>query len=175
MKFLTLFLIIVCGLSSYSQKRVKQRNTDDVYAISSKNSSDSEIEYEAPKKAWKIIVKNNLTADENFTLVGQTLADNDFVIDKKDKEFYTIKTVPKEVRKRRSDVYFLTFSIKNNSIAITGQFNTNISLNLGYIQSESSYSKITNKGMSDSSYKNSFNAMHSFAFLLGKDLEYVTE
>ncbi len=35
---------------------------------------------EVPNKTFKIIVINNLTADENFQLVGRTLIDNDYQI-----------------------------------------------------------------------------------------------
>ena len=142
---------------------------DDVYGPPEKEGTN-----QAPKKAWKILIKNNLTADENFTLVGRTLADNDFTIEAKDKEFYTIKTAPREVGKI-SGRYFLSFSIRDKTISVTGQGTVDISLDLGGVKAESAFGKIQNRGMQGLFDKIAFNRMQEFAMLLGKDVEYVVD
>ncbi|MCX7100083.1 MAG: hypothetical protein NTX38_00945, partial [Methylobacter sp.] len=53
---------------------------DDVYGPTEKK-SDPKSTFQAPKGTWKISIKNDLSVDENFTLVGRTLADNDFIIE----------------------------------------------------------------------------------------------
>lgn len=129
---------------------------------------------EAPKKAWKIVIKNTLTADENFALVGRTLADNDYTIESKDKEFFTIKTGPREVGKI-SGRYFLSFSIRDKAIAVTGQTNCDVSISIYGAKSESSFEKISNRGARVSYMGYAFNHMNEFALKLGSDVQYITE
>lgn len=158
-KSLIIFLMIVCNFSAFAEGKIK----------------DNDKEISAPKKTWKILVKNNLSADDNFALVGRTLAENDFTIDKKDKEFYTIKTANKEIGKSISGTYFLTFIIKSNTIAVTGQYNTGLSLDFGSVRSENEFEKIRNIGGRGSWPQKSFMKMHDFALLLGSQVEYITE
>jgi len=142
---------------------------DDVYYSDEKKTDTNAI----PKKAWKILIKNNLTADENFALVGRTLAENDFTIDTKDKEFFTIKSGTKDVGKV-SGRYFFTFSVRDNVISVTGQTNSDVSLSFGYAKSESSFEKIANRGAKLSYIGISFARMNEFALKLGPTVEYIT-
>lgn len=129
------------------------------------------IAQEIPKKAYKIIIKNTLTADENFNLVGRTLADNDFTIESKDKEFGMIKTGIKP-NGRFSQTFFYTFAIKQNEIAISGQWSVNASMNFGGATAENSFWKIE---YTNGEFKRVFNSMNTFALKLGSDLKYITE
>jgi len=130
------------------------------FSFSQSNSIDN-----PPKKTWKILIKNNKSAEENFTLIGNTIIENDFSIEKKDKEFLSIQTSPKSLQKLNA-LYYFNFTFKDRLIILTGMSKVNISMNFGGITSESSYDKIINKGMKGSVYKESFNEMLKFAKLV---------
>ncbi|WP_281631226.1 hypothetical protein [Flavobacterium luteolum] len=128
-----------------------------------------------PKKTWKILIKNDKSAEENFTLVGRTILENDFQIEKKDNDFLSIQTSPKNLEKLNA-IYYLNFVIKDSLIILTGMSKLNISINLGGITSESSYEKIINRGMRGSVFKESFNEMLKFSTLFPKsEYEFVIE
>ena len=162
MKSILTLMFILVSMSLTAQ--------DDVYGPTEKKGTN-----QVPKKAWKILVKNNLTADENFTLVGRTLADNDYTIEVKDKEFYTIKTTPRDLAKI-SGRYFLSFSIRDKVISVTGQAILDMSISFGSgVKSEAAFGKIQNRGMLGSFDKIAFTRMQEFALLLGKEVEYVVD
>ena len=48
-----------------------------------------------PKKTWKILIKNSNSKEVNYKLIGQTIIDNDFSIEKKDVDYLTMETTPK--------------------------------------------------------------------------------
>jgi len=145
-----------------------------IFFISQISLSQSTSIENPSKKTWKILIKNNKSAEENFTLVGKTILENDFSIDKKDKEFLSIQTTPKSLEKLNA-TYYLNFAFKDSIIILTGMTKINISINLGGVTSESSYDKIINKGMSGSVNKESFNAMLKFAKLIPESqYEFVT-
>lgn len=130
---------------------------------------------EIPKRAWKIVIKNTLSADENFSLIGRTLADNDYIIESKDKEFGTIKTGIRSAPGNGSGRYFFTFSAREGAIAITGQTNSDISINLGGVRAESAFEKISNRGSKRSYMMKAFVLMNEFALKLGSNQEYITD
>ena len=74
------------------------------------------------------------------------IIDNDFLIEKKDKDFFLIQTSPRTLKKLNA-YYYLNFIAKDNLIILTGMSKTNLSLIIGGNTSESSYDKIINKGM----------------------------
>jgi hypothetical protein len=151
MKNLILLLIIASSLSLFAKDKPKDKE-----------------EIQIPKQAWKIIIKNKLSSDDNFGLVGKTLRENNFTIETKDKE--SIKSGAHLIG-RTSSIYYLYFSIKEGSIAISGQFNDNISGG----DNVSKYYRILNKGIRGSSVKNAFLAMNNFALQLGGAIEYITD
>ncbi len=151
MKNLILLLLIACNLCAFSEPK------------------------EVPHKTYKIIVKNNLSADENFALAGRTLIDNDYTIAIKDKDFYTIKTAKRELYKSRMGSYFLNFSIKDHSISVTGECFADLTLNFGGVRTENSSFKICYKGMNGSLEKDAFIRMADFAKKMGTEFECVTE
>ncbi|POY34634.1 hypothetical protein C3K47_19290 [Solitalea longa] len=108
-------------------------------------------------------------------MIGKKLIDNDFSIEKKDKDFFTIQSSPKNLEKL--DVsYYLSFVVKDSTIILTGMSKMNININFGAVTTESSYDKIINKGMNGSPNKESFNAMLKFAKLFSEsDYEFITE
>ncbi|SFD08297.1 MULTISPECIES: hypothetical protein [Flavobacterium] len=128
-----------------------------------------------PKRTWKILIKNGKSAEENFTLVGKTILENDFQIEKKDKEFLSIQTSPKNLKKLNA-LYYLNFLVKDSLIILTGMSKINLSLNYGGVTSESSYDKIINQGMRGSVAKESFNEMWKFAGLIPKsEYQFITD
>ena len=171
MKNVILFLIVLCSFSAFAQKDKKPKYDNDGYVTDEKEG----IDLQAPKKTWKIIVHNNLSADANFTLVGRTLIDNNYTIQIKDKEFYSIQTAPTDVSKKLPGSHFLIFSIKDSTIAVTGKFILNMSIGLYGAKTEPGYSKISNFGMKGSIAKESFLKMYSFGKLLGNNLTYISE
>jgi len=162
MKSILTFVLILVSVSLFAQ--------DDVYGPAEKKSDGPQV----PKKTWKILIKTSLSADENFTLVGRTLADNDLQIETKDKEFYTIKTAPQEVGKAMGR-YFLNFSIRDKVIAVTGQANADISITVYGVKQETQFEKIINKGSRSSCMSLAFIKMNDFAQKLGNDVEYIVD
>lgn len=162
MKTFFALMIVFFVFSGYAQKPVqKEKAQDDAYYDSADN-KDSKSGNLAPKKTYEIVVKNELTADQNFTLVGQTLADNDFVIDVKDKEFKTIKTASKNLDNTARGLR-LIFSIRDHEISITGQ---------GTV---ASFSQPVIMGQGGSFIQKCFAKMQEFAMKLGSNLEYITD
>lgn len=128
-----------------------------------------------PKKTWKILIRNDKSSEENFTLVGKTIVENDFQIEKKDKEFLSIQTSAKNLEKLNA-LYYFNLLMKDSLIILTGMSKINLTLNYGGVTSESSYDKIINKGMSGSIARESFNEMWKFALLIPKsEYEFITD
>ena len=157
-KIAILLLIIMCSFLLYAKE----------------NPKDSGKENQAPNKTWKIIVNNNLPADENFKLIDNVLEKNAIIVNAK--ESNTMKISTKNNFRDKIVTYLLTLSIKDNAIDISGKYSTNISVGPIYDEkSDKSFSKISNRGMKGSVKQETFYKMQSFALLLGKNLEYVAE
>lgn len=129
---------------------------------------------EIPKKAYKIIIKNSLSAEENFNLAGKTLIDNDYIIENKDKDFGTIKTGKKEIFKSRVGSFVINISVKENSISLTGQWSADIELNFGGAKSTNELYKLEYKGLPGDTRLAAFKKMNEFALKLGTDIQYIT-
>jgi hypothetical protein len=128
-----------------------------------------------PKKTWKILIKNSNNKEVNFQLIGQTIIDNDFSIEKKDVDYLTMETTPK-VTERETSTYYLKFIAKDNLIILTGMGKSRINVSFANIEDE--YSKIKNVGMNGSIAKDQFNAMLNFAKLFsenGNTFEFIVE
>ncbi len=129
---------------------------------------------EPPKGTYKIIIKNNLTKDDNFLKVGQTLIENDFQIANKDKEFYTIGSGKKHINKSDCDCS-LDFVIKDSCIIVTGKVYSPLGAQSGMFTYKVDFFRIENKGIKSSGYRESFTEMLNIAKLLGGELEYITD
>lgn len=119
-------------------------------------SSISLFSQEIPKGANKIIGKITLKKEDIFILVGQALIDNGFQIDKKDKDFYTIDSAPKDVK---GNSVIINCIIKDSLLIFTGKMNINISTTIGMVTNTSQYSKIEFKGFKNAPLKLSFMEM----------------
>jgi hypothetical protein len=84
------------------------------------------------KTASKIILTNDLTADDNFNLAGTALVDIDFYISQKDKDFHTLesKTILNEVPGGRDFFQVILITAKNNSIIFTTRYKSKTSLKM---------------------------------------------
>lgn len=126
-----------------------------------------------PKKTWKILIKNSNDKDLNYKLIGQTLVDNDYSIEKKDSDFLTLETSPRVTDGKMSS-YFLKFIAKDNLIVLTGMARSRINVNLGNIDEE--FMKITNIGMKGSISKDQFNSMLKSSKLFTEcEYEYIND
>lgn len=126
-----------------------------------------------PKKTWKILIKNSNNKEVNYKLIGQTIIDNDFSIEKKDVDYLTIETTPK-VTEGQTSLFYLKFIAKDNLIILTGEAKSRINAN--FTGTDEEYSKIKNIGMNGSIAKDQFNSMLSFAKLfLNSEFEFITE
>lgn len=122
---------------------------------------------QAPKGASKIIVNNTKSAADNFLLVKQQLAENSIGIAQQDKDVFQIVT------NTINGKYIYVIFCKDNAIQITGTYTTGYDVHLGFgIIDKDEASKITNRGMSGSIIKRSFQSMESFAKALGTNITY---
>ena len=166
MKTLVTLMIVLFSMTLTAQ--------DDVYGPIEKK-SDAKNSPIGPKKTWKIVVKNDLSADENFNLVGRTLIENDYLIENKDKDFYTIKTTPSATDGNKAIIHFLYFVIKDKSIVVTGKSLVDVSFAISGVRRDDAFDKISNIGMKGSPARITYFAMHSFALKLGSDIEYIND
>ena len=128
------------------------------------------LKFEIPARTYKIIVRDTLSTEDNFEMVGRTLSENGFTIEAKDKEFYTIKSGNQEFGS--GNTYFMNFALKKNEIIITGQFKINLTLQMYGVRSVDEFNKI----IYTSGYpKKAFLKMNEFALKLGSFLEYYGE
>jgi len=126
-----------------------------------------------PKKTWKIFIKNSNSKEANYKLIGQTIINNDFSIEKKDAEYLTTETTPK-VTEGETSIFYLKFIAKDNLIILTGEAKSRINANFAGAYEE--YSKIKNVGMNGSIAKDQFNSMLNFAKLfLNSEFEFIAE
>lgn len=128
-----------------------------------------------PKKTWKILIKNSNSKEDNYKLIGQTLIDNDFSIEKRDIDYLTLETTPKATDDNTSS-YYLKFVAKNNLIVLTGMGKSLLTMSIGGININNEYSKIRNIGMRGSVVKEQFNSMLNFAKLfIDSEFEFIAE
>jgi hypothetical protein len=128
-----------------------------------------------PKKTWKILIKNSNSKEDNYKLIGQTLIDNDFSIEKRDIDYLTLETTPKATDDNTSS-YYLKFVAKDNLIVLTGMGKSLLTMSIGVININNEYSKIRNIGMRGSVVKEQFNSMlNSAKLFLDSEFEFITE
>jgi hypothetical protein len=160
-KVITLFLLIVMGsLSVYAKEKPK----------------DLAKEMNVPKQTWKIVVKNNLSVDQNIALVDTALVNEFLFIRAKDKTGNILKVATKANFKKFVVTYLFTLEIKDHAITVTGKYSKNLLLALNYDEkAEASFSKISYRGFKGAMPQATFTKMLSFSRLLGKDFEYVKD
>jgi hypothetical protein len=123
---------------------------------------------EIPKNSDKIIVINQLSAEQNFIRAKQALGDRDIEIASQDREIFQIKTA--HIRSTDNGGYSFLINCREGKVSITGTWGGNIGLNIGGITQGPSTYKIQYKG----AQKYFFNKMQEFAKELGTQIEYQT-
>lgn len=107
-----------------------------------------------PPKTNQIELLTELSFEENFTLVGKILVENDFELDQVQKEFGYITTIPKKHARADLTMKFKAV-VKPGKVIMSGEFLMPV---LG-----ESYSKIQNKGMKGSPLKVTFEELVKIA------------
>ena len=120
---------------------------------------------EIPKGSDKIVVNNTRSAEDNFKLAKQLLADDDIEILSQDKDIFQIITGGVRISNDAKFSYLI--NCREGKVTITGTWGTTIGLNMGGITSSPSTYAVTYKG----GQKELFNRMDTFAKQLG-DLQY---
>lgn len=92
------------------------------------------------KNSDRIIIRNNLSADENFNLIKKSLSENEIEIASQDTEAKQIKSgvIPLENSLGSNANYYLLFFAKDNQLSIRGYFKSGISAG-GFITLEDGY------------------------------------
>lgn len=162
--------MIVLGLFMLSN--VQAQLADKVSENS--NVTQPEIDLKAiPKGAWKLVIHNNKSKEENYQLMGETIMEEDYMIDKAIRDFYVIRTFPQGHKKMGED-YILNFVARDSTIVLTGLI---ITIDSDDAISLDEYSRIENKGMNGSPHRDCFREMVRVARILagGGEIEYVIE
>lgn len=121
------------------------------------------------KGADKIIIKNARLASDNFLSVKLIFAEKGIEITSQDKDVFQMKTVVTPITKYGAGSYYIVFC-KDNSIQITGYFNTGLELNT-LVKDTDPFKQIVNRkgGLWGEAWK----AMNNLALLFGQDIQYV--
>lgn len=124
-----------------------------------------------PKGTWKLIIHTNKTKEENYQLMGETILEENYLIEEAIRDFYTIRTFPQGKRQMDRD-YILNLVAKDSTILLTGLM-INPFVDNGV--SMPNYSKIENRGMNNAPLKESFREMVRIARILTGEgeIEYI--
>lgn len=149
-----LFAFILVNISNAQER-------DDLYYTPG-NKKQNAVKKTIPKRVNKILIHNSFNRAENFQLIGEILVENNYQIDKADKEFWTISTIPKTHEKRTLN-YIFYFAAKDSVIAISGTFKTLIGNLFINPDNPCNFTTIVNIGMKGSPLIDSFSKMVKFA------------
>jgi hypothetical protein len=168
-------IILILFLNFISFGIIHSQNKDNKYD-SPKNAKQTSDIKAIPRGTSKIKIYNNLNKKENFQLIGETLIDNNFQIDKSNEDFLTISSIPKAHEKLNIS-YILNFIAKGSLIIVTGTFTTNIKISFSNVETGFGNLQIVNKGMIGSPTKEAFLKMYLTAtkFANQKRLEFLVE
>jgi len=141
MKTLTLLLLLLFPLAGFTQNEI-------------------------PKNSDKIIVSNDKTAQDNFIIAKQALADADIEILGQDRDVFQIKTG--KIIFNESVSYSYLINCRDGKISITGTWTNNVNFNSVMITRQGFTYPIQYKAKQ----KVLFNKMNDFAKQLGEKLDY---
>lgn len=133
-----------------------------------------EIDLDAiPKGAWKLVIHTHKTREENYQMMGETILEENYLIEKAFRDFHTLRTFPQGKRKMDRD-YILNMVAKDSVIVLTGLM-INPFMDNG--ASSFNHAKIENRGMNDAPLKACFREMVRLARVMagGGEIEYVSE
>lgn len=115
-----------------------------------------------PKGSTKIIVSNTFSAKENFDKIIKALMDNDYFIEAKDADLFTVKTQPKKPIKGHG-LYYMNLRAIDNEIHVSGLWKSGIELSMYGVNSTDSYAQVVKRG---GAFVPIFESMDSFATFL---------
>jgi len=124
-------------------------------------------QFDIPKGADKIVIKNDRTAQQNFLLSKQILADNSIEIDKQDGDIHQVKSG--KVKLNNYAYYIMLISSKDSLISITGTWANTITVQTSSLSLPPTAYTVRNKG----SDKIVFTKMDDFATKFGGKKEYL--
>lgn len=119
-----------------------------------------------PRGAYKIIVRNSKSKDENFLKVYQILLTNGYLIDTKDKERYIIESAKKRLEEENYN-YWFNFEIEDSAIIVTGKLADSY---MPRTLSKTVYWLIENKGSNGCALRETFDEMLFLSKRLGHDI-----
>lgn len=92
------------------------------------------------KDCDRIIIKNDLSAEENFMLIKKTLSENEIEIASQDSESKQLKSgiIPLENRLGSKANYYMLFFVKEGRVSIKGFYKSGLSSG-GFITLEDGY------------------------------------
>lgn len=168
MKYMLCLIAFSLGMLSNLQAQVTGTIADNVKV------SPPETDLDAiPKRTWKLVIHTNLSKEENYQLMGETLLEQDYMIEKTISEFHLIRTFPQGYKKLGLD-YILNLVARDSVVVLTGLM---INSETDKVVSLPDYSRIENRGMNGSPLRESFHEMVRLARILadGGEIEYVSE
>lgn len=168
MKNILCLIVLGLGMISSIQTQAKCHVSDTAKV------SQPEIDLDAiPKRTWKLVIHTNKSKEENYQLMGETLIEENYMIDKAIRDFYIIKTFPQGYKKLGTD-YILNLVARDSAIVLTGLI---INSEADNVVSLPDYSKIENRGLNGSPLRESFNEMVRMASKMAGEgeIEYVSK
>lgn len=117
----------------------------------------------AVKKANTIIISNDFSLQNNIKQVTEILFESGYGVHNSDMDAGIISTTEKSFKNGSVKLNIL---VRDQKITIRGDFKTNISLDLGGVIEEDSWTMIQNSGGKNSPYRNAWDSMNNFALLL---------
>lgn len=162
--------IIGLGLLMFSnlQAQVTGQSADNIKVTQPEIDLDN-----IPKGAWKLIIHTDKSQEENYLRMGETVMDENYVIEEAIRDFHTIRTFPQGKKQMDRD-YILNLAAKDAVIVLTGLMINPYTVN---DTATPDYARIENRGMNDAPLKSCFREMVRLARLLaeGGEIEYVSE
>lgn len=117
------------------------------------------------KGANAIIITNNLNAGENFKIAIEKILDLGLLVDRKDNEFYTVTTKPRNMDNCSTRVFF-SIRCKDGKVIITGFHQ--------FMETRADeWDPIVNRGMKGSIFNKTWIALCNFSSLFSGDREYI--
>jgi hypothetical protein len=121
------------------------------------------------KGATKIIVKNSLSAEDNYKLAIKTFMDNEYSIDSKDNELFFFKTQVQKIPKSTYSNFF-NVKTKEGEIVIEGRFKTGITVMVYGVQDQDEFEPTMYRSLAG--YKLAFKSMENAAKIFSMPLIY---
>ena len=138
-------ILSLIAISLISNFICSGQENDDLYYSPTESNAKLNLKT-IPKGTWKILIHTNKNKEDNYQLIGETLIEENFQIDKANKDFFTISTVSK-AHDRLNFSYILNFVAKDSLIILTGTYKINVTVDFGTVKSDFDFEKIINESL----------------------------